>query len=150
MGTGVVDGVKAPSTLKRASGRYCCGDLVERRIGNFVSRNLQSAFDELSQVFHNFWIAGRGVGVGILLLIPQANPNSFRPAWSEERKFALKAFLLSKRRNCFVLDLLRERDRAVGLQKNRYMTSKHVNLLGCGLAKRERENVRSPDLGQMI
>ena len=105
---------------------------MERRISNFVSLNLRSAFDELTQVFQNFRIAGLGVGVGILLRIPQANRDSLRSARSEEGKFTLKAFLLSKRRNCFVLDLLGERRRAVGLQMNSDITSKRVNLLGCG------------------
>jgi hypothetical protein len=35
--------------------------------------------------------------------------------------------------------MLGERYRAVGLQMNRDITSKHVNLLGCGLAKRVRK-----------
>src|ERR1035438_1011638 len=119
-----------------ASGRYCYGDLVERRISNFVSLNVRSAFDELIQVLQNCWIARPSVSFGILLFVPQANRDSVRSARSKERKFAFKALLLSKRRNCFVLDLLGERHRAVGLQMKRYITSKHVNLLGCGLAKR--------------
>jgi hypothetical protein len=49
--------------MSLSSGRYCCSDLVERRIGNFIRLNLRSAFEELTQVFHNFWIAGPGVGV---------------------------------------------------------------------------------------
>ena len=32
--------------------------------------NRRSAFDEFIQIFQNFWIAGPGVGVSILFLLP--------------------------------------------------------------------------------
>src|SRR5579864_9586435 len=92
------------------SGRYCCGDVVDRRISNFVSLNLRSAFNELVQGIQNFGITVPRVGVGVLLVIPEANCDSIHSARSKEGKFAFKAFLLSKGRNCFVLDLLGERD----------------------------------------
>src|SRR5579871_2800983 len=104
------------------SGRYCCGYLVKRRIGNFVSMNLGCTIDELVQVLHDFWVAGPGVGLGVLLVIPQANRDRVRPARSEEREFALKACLLSKGRNGFRIDQLGERHRAVGFQMNGQIT----------------------------
>src|SRR5438067_13782299 len=76
-----------------------CADLVERRINDFVGLDARSAFDELVQVLHNSWIAVPGIGFGILVGVPPANPNSFRFARSEERNFAFKACLLSKHRN---------------------------------------------------
>jgi len=112
---------------------------VERRIGNFVGLNLRSTFDELIQVFHNFWIASPGVSLGILLFIPQANRDSLSPTRSEECEFALKPCVFSQRRNCFVIDLLGECHRTGGLQTERYITSKHGQPPGFGLAKRGEE-----------
>src|SRR6267378_3502490 len=97
---GVVRGRTWPAPSKRkdllASGRYCNGDLVERRVGNLIGFNLGRSLNHSRQDLCYFWIGSAVVSFRVLCCVPQADSERFCSCHTNERDFVLESFLFSK------------------------------------------------------
>src|SRR5437588_142673 len=112
-------GFHRPNERHRStSGRYVSGDLVESRVANLIGAKLRGSLNHFPKCLEDSWIGIAVVGFRVLLLIPQADRDSFRSARNDERNFVLKAFLLSKRRNGFLLHQLGKLCNAIRLQSD--------------------------------
>src|SRR5260370_21860312 len=132
---GVVRGRTWPAPSKRkdllASGRYCNGDLVERRVGNLIGFNLRSSLNHSRQDLRHFWIGSAVVSFRILCCVPQADSERFCSRRTNERDFVLEPLLFTKQGKNVLFDPLGEFRNAVGLQMHGNFACKHGNLLGC-------------------
>src|SRR2546430_5608369 len=104
------------------------GDLVNRRVGDFIGLKLRSPLDELSQRLQLLLIARAAVGLRVLPRLPEADRDRFRSARVEERHFVLEALLLPKYGKYFLLEGLGELRGAVGLELHADISSEHFRL----------------------
>src|SRR5713101_815185 len=132
---GVVRGRTWPAPSKRkdllASGHYCNGDLVERRVGNLVGFNLGSSLNHSRQDLCYFWIGSAVVSFRVLCRVPQADSERFCSCRTNERDFVLESLLFSKQGKNVLFDRLGKLRNAIGLQMHGNSACKHVTLLGC-------------------
>src|SRR5437773_1883943 len=79
------------------------GDLVEGRIGNLVGLDFGSSLSYFFEGLEHGWIGATLISLRVLSLIPQTDSHNFRSVRSDECDFILKALLLSKQGNDFLL-----------------------------------------------
>src|ERR1700693_2888892 len=79
-----------------ASGRYCNGDLVERRVGDVKGFNLRGSLNYRGKDLRHFWVGSTVISLGILGFVPQTDSERFRAAVSNERDLVLESLLFSK------------------------------------------------------
>src|SRR6266446_7571426 len=131
---GVVRGRTWPAPSKRkdllASGRYCNGDLVERRVGNLIGFNLGRSLNHSRQDLSYFWIGSTVVSFRVLCCVPQADSERFCSCRTNECDFVLESLLFSKQGNNFLLERPGKLRNAIGLQMHGNSACKHDTLLG--------------------
>src|SRR5712664_2455748 len=127
-------GGHSPPPSKRkdllASGRYGCGDLVERRVSDVIGFNLRNSLNYLVEDLRHFGVSSAAVSFGILSLVPQTDCERFRAALANKRDFVLESFLFSKQGEDVLLQLLGKLRNAIGLQMHINSACKHDTLLG--------------------
>src|SRR5260370_9852474 len=137
-------GVLSPPPSKRkdllASGRYCNGDLVERRVGNLIGFNLGRSLNHSRQDLSYFWIGSAVVSFRVLCCVPQADSERFCSCRTNERDFVLESLLFSKQGKNVLFDRLGALRNAIGLHMHSNSACKHATLLGSRCPRADSEN----------